>query len=241
MALLCAGCLQKIAKTQQFLSCPLCHENYDLECANITPQKFKLMSKAQKTLWNCQSCRCKTPKSDNINTPIRPQHFPSSSVNKPSTEPMRQNTVSSNKSDADNFDDESIVDNTQTPNENLKNYNISLQILDKMLNDRITSLKNYFANDIKRIISEEISKFMLGLNSETMESTKTHDPLQENTSIIISEINSKICTLERENKKLKTELLELKNVCKLPNIENKIYETKLNDTGTTTRKLSYMV
>ncbi|KAH9638374.1 hypothetical protein HF086_004176 [Spodoptera exigua] len=99
-----------------------------------------------------------------------------------------------------------------------------------MLDDKIVSLKNYFANDITRIISEEISKFMIGLKSETMESTKTHDPFKENTSTIISEINNKICTLESENKKLKDEILELKNVYKLPNIENNIYESKLNDT-----------
>ncbi|KAH9634633.1 hypothetical protein HF086_009285, partial [Spodoptera exigua] len=144
------------------------------------------MTKAQKTLWNCQSCRCKTPRSDNTNTPIRPQQFPSSSVNKPSTEPLRQNTVSSNKSDTENFDDESIVDNTQTPNENLKNDNISLQILDRMLDDKIVSLKNYFANDITRIISEEISKFMIGLKSETME--KTEEYLHYRISTMIQEI-----------------------------------------------------
>lgn len=67
----CAGCLQPIADGS-FLKCYLCNENYDLICANVAETYFDLsMTAEHRNTWKCQVCRCKEPKADNTNTPVR--------------------------------------------------------------------------------------------------------------------------------------------------------------------------
>ncbi|KAJ8704778.1 hypothetical protein PYW08_012098 [Mythimna loreyi] len=57
---------------KELLKCGICTRKYDLECANVTVKKFNLMDPTLKTTWKCPECRCKQPKTDNTNTPIRP-------------------------------------------------------------------------------------------------------------------------------------------------------------------------
>lgn len=75
MALVCSGCRNEIID-RRFLTCSICQENYDLECANVTEKRFyNTMSKEHKKSWKCDYCRSNEPKTDNTNTPIRPlQH-----------------------------------------------------------------------------------------------------------------------------------------------------------------------
>lgn len=67
----CAGCTKSI-KMKELLKCGICNRKYDLECANVTVKKFNLMDLTLKNTWKCPECRCKQPKTDNTNTPIRP-------------------------------------------------------------------------------------------------------------------------------------------------------------------------
>ncbi|CAH1647053.1 unnamed protein product [Spodoptera littoralis] len=67
---ICAGCNKSI-KTKEWLKCGVCARKHDLECANIPHMKFCQMDNDSKAAWRCPECRCKQPKSDNTNTPIR--------------------------------------------------------------------------------------------------------------------------------------------------------------------------
>lgn len=67
----CAGCLEAIADGR-FLKCYLCRESYDLLCANVSEAYFDVsMTARHGNTWKCQVCRCKEPKADNTNTPVR--------------------------------------------------------------------------------------------------------------------------------------------------------------------------
>ncbi|CAG9565955.1 unnamed protein product [Danaus chrysippus] len=54
------------------MHCSRCFDKYHYGCLNISTTKFDIFSSEFKAKWICPSCRCKEPKRDNINTPIRP-------------------------------------------------------------------------------------------------------------------------------------------------------------------------
>lgn len=67
----CAGCQAGI-KGRQYLKCSICSQYYDLECANVTEQRFRNTFTAEhRQVWKCPLCKNKEPKHDNTNTPIR--------------------------------------------------------------------------------------------------------------------------------------------------------------------------
>lgn len=66
----CAGCKSAI-NTKHYLVCSVCTQKYDLLCANVPEKGFSNMSKENRRVWQCPECRCKTPKADNTNTPVR--------------------------------------------------------------------------------------------------------------------------------------------------------------------------
>lgn len=67
----CAGC-RNVLPRRDFLSCTVCKSKYDLECANILPKAYTLMTIKQRAVWKCPECCSKAPKRDNSNTPLRP-------------------------------------------------------------------------------------------------------------------------------------------------------------------------
>lgn len=67
----CGGCTAAIMD-KRFLKCYLCHQIYDLFCAGVTEACFiSEMSLPLKNTWKCQVCKCREPKGDNTNTPVR--------------------------------------------------------------------------------------------------------------------------------------------------------------------------
>ncbi|CAG9782738.1 unnamed protein product [Diatraea saccharalis] len=68
---ICGGCRKSI-EDKRFLSCSACGLHYDLECANVSEQRFyNTMSKDHKKAWKCVMCFSRQPKVDNTNTPVR--------------------------------------------------------------------------------------------------------------------------------------------------------------------------
>lgn len=73
MAKQCAGCRLEITD-RRYLTCVLCHQYYDLDCANVLDFRlYNTMTNEQKKLWRCQLCRSREPKIGNSNTPIHPK------------------------------------------------------------------------------------------------------------------------------------------------------------------------
>ncbi|KAJ2937263.1 hypothetical protein O0L34_g19365 [Tuta absoluta] len=66
----CAGCKRKI-ETRHYLTCAICDQNYDLECANVGEKRFfNVMDAERKAKWVCPECLYSMPKTDNVNTPV---------------------------------------------------------------------------------------------------------------------------------------------------------------------------
>lgn len=71
MSSLCAGCRRK-PPNRQYLTCSQCNCVYDLECANVSSKLFNnVMSPDRKKNWKWPSCKCKMPKTGNLDTPVR--------------------------------------------------------------------------------------------------------------------------------------------------------------------------
>lgn len=68
----CSGC-QNTIKNKEFLECAVCKMRYDIDCANISSERF-YGSFAQdidrRRTWKCPECCSKQPKTGNLNTPI---------------------------------------------------------------------------------------------------------------------------------------------------------------------------
>lgn len=69
MANNCAGC--RISISGDFIKCTACDCNYDLLCANISPDTFANLSIEHKNTWTCVECYSKLPKGNNTHTPVR--------------------------------------------------------------------------------------------------------------------------------------------------------------------------
>lgn len=69
----CAGCTKLLPK-REYLRCAFCRAAYDLECANVSSERyyaFYALEKQRKDSWKCPECQSKEPKMGNTNTPVR--------------------------------------------------------------------------------------------------------------------------------------------------------------------------
>lgn len=93
----CHGCRSTIT-TKNYLTCCLCVHTYDLDCANITEQRFlKTMTKEVRSSWKCPECVNKVPKAGNVNTPVGAAHGSALRENQ-----QRISTAALSQSDIDN-------------------------------------------------------------------------------------------------------------------------------------------
>ncbi|CAG9137991.1 unnamed protein product [Plutella xylostella] len=76
----CAGCRASIGKSEH-IKCSTCKLAYDLTCANVSIQRYRIMTREHKANWKCDQCRSSQPKTDNSNTPLRPPTTVSQDVN----------------------------------------------------------------------------------------------------------------------------------------------------------------
>lgn len=73
------------------------------------------MTPEHKQSWICQTCRCKMPKKDNSNTPIRPREMENNNqtpIDKTNITFRKKHHYSSIFNDSQNSDDTSIIGNT---------------------------------------------------------------------------------------------------------------------------------
>lgn len=54
------------------MNCHGCKQKYDLQCADLSPKRFRKLNQEGKLKWRCLECKSKQPKVGNINTPLRP-------------------------------------------------------------------------------------------------------------------------------------------------------------------------
>lgn len=218
----CAGCLQNVPG-REFLTCMLCKNIYDLECANVSNKRFyNTMTPEQKNAWKCQSCRCKMPKTDNSNTPARPRDqdlAPQTSGknnvtirnkrNAPSCSTFLNDSISSNESSilGDTICQESQI-RTDKPNIKfpLSKSTNKIEEIETLLDKRLSEIKQSLLHDLKTIIFSEISNSTSTLKTEILEITNTlyteHNMLKQR----LNKINNTLVSLEAENVKLHNQI-----------------------------------
>lgn len=67
---MCGGCKSSI-ENERSLRCCICAQVYDLLCANVPIAVYSTMTTEHREKWVCLECKCKQPRGDNSNTPVR--------------------------------------------------------------------------------------------------------------------------------------------------------------------------
>lgn len=206
MAPICAGCNQNIPDTK-YLTCSLCKSAYDLDCANINNERFKVMMETEGAeSWKCPACHCKIPKRGNTNTPVRLREYDSSLIT-PSPETnnvtVRRNTKTKTTTTKSINDTTTSLD-TQTE--------LTLQNLSETIMLRLQENNKSIITELKNTIHIEINKAILKLREDVERETNALLRQNEQRIIDIQETNTAIENLKIENEKLKIEIQNLKTI-----------------------------
>lgn len=224
----CGGCLQ-IITNKQYLTCFKCLEHYDLDCANVSIQRFyNTMSPERKKSWLCQTCRSKMPKTSNTNTPIRDLQLASNSIlnvtdtyRSPSHNNVTQRKKTSsimNDSICQLENDSSILGDTQhisdeTNPENSITCLPTMKQWENLLDKKFNHLKEQLVVEMRELIKSE----MKNIASESKLNSNIPETQKQNTELML--LNTSIEILESTSKKLEVEINEIRQV--LNNINNK--------------------
>lgn len=212
----CAGCKTIIAD-RLFLTCLYCGDKYDLICANVSEKRFyNTMTADHKRKWQCQACKCKAPKQDNTNTPVRICVEKQDENNitlrrKVSSAQDKHSMISFDLSVDDQIqNDISIMSETvslpkHSPDlTNTMNY----KQLCEQLFEKLESNKHSIIQEIKTTVQQEItdaiSKFKYEFTKRTDTLTAENKEMQYN----ITKMNDKITHLETQLKELQSMSLQ---------------------------------
>lgn len=227
MANICAGCCKEIT-VKQYLSCAFCKDMYDLECANVSIQRYlNTMSQTQKKSWKCQACKCKSPKMINTDsTPVRPRDHecpeqPKIVIQDNNNITLRKKTLLPN----DTLDSEecsmlgdTIYTETPDPIKTSTKFEVNLDILSELITSRLKENNKQIIADLQNTIQTEINKAIQKLKEEIQQQTnglyKQNDLIKSD----LKKVNTEIEQLKKENLKLKNEIQELETKFKTPGI-----------------------
>jgi hypothetical protein len=208
----CAGCLQKILN-REFLICSICNNYYDLECANISTQRFyNTLNKEHREKWKCPLCKNKLPKKDNTNTPIRPQQplTTEQNVTLRNKKYKANQLLSSSEEDVSNIpgDTISFVNSPPRSLEHELQTETIFEKLKQFISDKLERNNRTLVYELKSLIKSEISSAITEFKLETTEKLRNMNKSQETLYNEISKINNKIKLLEIENQNLQKQIRE---------------------------------
>ncbi|VVC96422.1 unnamed protein product [Leptidea sinapis] len=155
----CAGCSANLRK--EYLVCRKCNDFYDLMCANLTLNKFNSMNKDSKNAWICHACRCKIPKGDNTNTPIRNIVSQPSNISPSSSGSDQSNITMRNKSRQGT----SVINQISESS----SQNTSHSHLDK----HASLMNNLSKEEIRGIVRDELSIVFSHLEASLLKNMET--------------------------------------------------------------------
>lgn len=246
MAEACAGCKQVVPKRRN-LTCCRCKYKYDLICANVSEKRFyNTMTPEYKLNWICDGCRCKLPKTNNVDVPASPQHrdllhnrnvcleLNTQDPNVTIRKPPRPLDVDGEDSSLDDIlnNDESFPGNTPNSRNSIQGAitldQISL-LLDKKLKNSENNLLTLFKAEIRNLIQEEINLAITNIDSEIKDRFNKVAEEQNKFHNDLENLTRKITTLEKEHRQLTNSLRLLED--KSVNLRN------LTPTDDTSRKL----
>lgn len=189
------------------------------------------MTREHKQSWICQACRCKMPKKDNSNTPVRQRE--DENTNQTSTENKKSNNITVRKPQSHTqnftFDYSSISDDTNLLGDTIQNENyngdlnsenvqeasiktnlIGIEHFEKLLDKKLKENKQSLISELQSLILSEVNNAICDLKIEMLEKTNTLQSEQIKQKMDIQEMNKTINMLEINNKTLQNEIEELK-------------------------------
>lgn len=176
------------------LQCFICHQWYDLLCANISDKRLKSMSAVCKSTWKCLGCLNKLPKVDNTNTPARPTRL--ESPIKDDSPPVHTNvTQRTKKSQRRLSEHESDMLLTEITSGSLRE--IIRQEIGHALRDTVTE-----------VVKEEFNR-VYELVDEVKRSISFYNHKYEEMKTTLEEKSAKIQKLEKDNTMLQNSLNEI--------------------------------
>lgn len=217
----CSGCLQALPKNE-FLQCSNCKNNYDLECANVSSQRFyNTLTSEHRKKWECQLCICKKPKTDNKNTPIRAH---ASTDEQPNITLRNKRQIGCIHDDTTNSDtDSSVLGDTLNNesqngklNESEPKLQITLSQLENLLEKKLYNNNQALLHELKNSILTEFTKTVADLKLELKQNTECLLTEQKTIKENVEKLNLKINNLEEEKNELKIEIKKI--------LESKGYE-----------------
>lgn len=218
MAKVCAGCCKEIA-VRQYLSCAFCKDMYDLECANVSIQRYlNTMTQAHKKSWKCQACICKSPKeARSDSTPIRLGDQDSSEQLKIIRQDnnyitiRKKNTLLNDTLDSEECSmlGNTICTDTPDPMKTSTRTDFTLDTLSELIISRLKENNKSIISDLQNTIQIEINKAIQKLKYEIQQQTnglyKQNDQIRND----LEKVNAEIETLKGENLRLNNEIREL--------------------------------
>lgn len=212
----CAGCEQKIVN-RQYLTCSTCKKYYDLECSNVSKEQHARMTSKCRLTWECQECRCRKPKNNNINTPVRSQQI---DVNLTIPDPnvtQRQKTTQNHLNETFCSEDISILGETLYHKRSLENENqpeLTLHNLSEMITMKLKENNTSIILEIRATIQSEINKAILKLKEDIKQDTGALFLQNEQRKNEIEKLNIQIEKLEKQTEAMQTEIKKLN--CETP-------------------------
>jgi hypothetical protein len=200
---ICSGCLKQIVNKQN-LKCTQCKALYDIDCANVTTDRFKVMSNELKLSWSCPQCKCKEPKSDNTNTPIRGATAPvQPSANVTMRAPKSKSRCGSsgdgdNAAVAESDGVRSIIrEEIQNALKGMMNELFSIKEKVSSFEQSLTFFNTCF-EDLKKRLDEE--------SSLVKELRNANESLEFRVKTLESEFNNRMNTLEQNQRECNIEI-----------------------------------
>lgn len=180
------------------------------------------MSPDRKKNWKCPSCKCKVPKTGNLDTPVRPtdQNPTQKHDNSPESNniTLRKRTLTE-KNDTSSFENTSILGDTicsEKTEENITHddcANLTLQNISEIIIQRLQENNINIISQLQNTIQKEVQKAINSLKEELKQDVENLYEQNRNRMKEIEQLSNKIDELKNENYILKKEI---------QNIEKKI-------------------
>lgn len=214
MALKCGGCF-KVPQGREYLTCMICKAIYDLDCANVASKRFyNTMTAQHKKEWKCQLCKCKQPKTCNVNTPVRNPE-PNDRQDEEQNVTLR---TKNNKSSSLSIDQDSelsiILGDTITEHKNMETKiqpEFTLQNLSYLISEQLHENNKTIISQLKDTIQSEISKAILQIKQDLKSETDGLHKQNSQRKSEIEKLTREITILKNENEQIQKEITKLRN------------------------------
>lgn len=226
----CAGC-KTVILDRRYLTCKYCKDTYDLMCANVSEKRYyNTMTADHKLNWQCQACRCKAPKQNNSNTPVRAcveDQCDNVTQRKKSSSVQDKNTMISFEVSADeqiqndlSFIGETIYTSKSSPEIHQTN-SMNYEQLCECLFEKLESNRQSIIQEIKSTVQQEITNAISKFKSEFTKRTETLTVENQEIQNKIANLNNKITKLESQLNHMST----LNQSSQVPALENTHYNS----------------